>query len=488
MAYFEGLADTQMLAMLSCVFSDPNHTSSLHQSEQPDNRAQYNLDSGHRSTGTYLPSIEHIVGLPGSDLDVSPVAMRNGKIPERRDAAVAPIILPTRERTPRLSATTTPSISFRPGRANSDLYEPQNVPFSTSPEQIRHVQRSNSNLASAFAASLSRPLSFSASASSSPPTYPGKRLSPVGSYVGPPPASTGFGGTSLFGKSATITENPRPVYSLPVSDTEEEASSPRKPVFETKLKNQDHFELDGYASVPLLAASDGWRYDAYRDAYADMLFAWELPIQMCEVLNYDSVQSPDAGNLNIHDSNVSIQKSTLDKYDEFDGLAFRDSCPDCTTTINAKAANRSCPNCSTRNSSLLCLFCTCIIRGLASPCLSCGHVLHASCRALLQPQDPVSDDPNEEQGYCCISGCGCRCSEHVFVEVEEPEEPPRKGSQGAETIIVKEGGQPRQDVAYESLARNLGARHLTPKSSQIWRGGEPESSKPRKKSVGSSLR
>ncbi|KAL8799796.1 MAG: hypothetical protein Q9182_005628 [Xanthomendoza sp. 2 TL-2023] len=40
-----------------------------------------------------------------------------------------------------------------------------------------------------------------------------------------------------------------------------------------------------------------------------------------------------------------------------------------------------------------------------------------------------------------------------------------------ETELAADDGPPR-DIAYESLARNLGARFLTPKSSQVWRGGE----------------
>ena len=87
------------------------------------------------------------------------------------------------------------------------------------------------------------------------------------------------------------------------------------------------------------------------------------------------------------------------------------------------------------------------------------------------------------------------------MEVEEPQCQPRKSSDDAVTVIADEsaasGPQDRsdgkgehawQDVVYESLARNLGGRTLTPRSSQIWRGGDGDFSRNRKKSVGSNLK
>ncbi len=76
-----------------------------------------------------------------------------------------------------------------------------------------------------------------------------------------------------------------------------------------------------------------------------------------------------------------------------------------------------------------------------------------------------------------------------------PEEIIRNDNEDTETIIATEQeplgwrNEPKHDVAYLSLARNLGERRaLTPKSSQIWRGGEAEPNRERKKSIGSSLR
>ena len=489
--YFESLADIQMLAMLSCILSNPSGTISRGQRNHPRMRGQSMRDITNQSQGV-SPLVDHIAGLGDTNLKTSPVRVRDGRKPKKSDEATAAIASPIKERVTQQSAITTPMISFRQSRTRSDVNESDTMTLSTSPEQLRHIPRSNSNLTSAFAASLSRPFSFSASASSSPPSHPRKRLSPVGSYNGGPLSGFGSRGTGLLSRSTTITDS-RLAYPFAGSDTGEATRLSRSLTFQTKLKNQDQFDLDGYADIPLLAASYEWKYHAYREAYAGMLLAWELPIQRCEILDYNSPWKADNNGLNSQTSGLPLQVDTLS---QSNGLDFKDICRECATTVNPTPADPFCPTCSTRKSLLQCLFCTSIIRGLASPCLSCGHVLHPSCRTFLQSQfPPHSEDPSTDTPYRCISGCDCECSSHPSVEIPE-----RRNSRDTETII---GGEheappgwrdepqgPRYEVAYESLARNLsggGRQALTPRSSQIWRGGE-ESGRDRKRSMGSGLR
>lgn len=484
MTYFEGLADIQMLAMLSCVLSQPQHK----ESHPPDDRAWHRLESAPHSTEIYTPSVEHIVGLPEAAMDTPLLSLRHGRGFKRKTASIALDVPSTREPPPRI-ATITPSVSFRHSRASSDLYDSRRMPLSTSPEQLRRVPRSNSNLASAFAASLSQTFLFNASAPPSPPPQPRKRPSPAGSAIGATPTVAGIGGTNYFGMSAIISGDPRTTLLLPVSDTEEGESSPQKPVFHTKYKNQDKFELDGYTDVSSLAIPDESRYDTYRSAYAEMLFAWELPIQMCEVLEYN--ESIDVNTPSKHDPNMAFRKNSPDSSHAFNGIDFKDNCPACKNPITTNRPTNSCPDCSVRSSPLICILCSAIIRGLASPCLSCGHALHPACRTFLRSRSPSFDDSScdEDQTYHCISGCGCLCDSYTFIEMSAPEQIIRNDSEDAKTIIANEQDEPRHDVAYLSLATNLGQRRLlTPKSSQIWRGGEAESNRERKKSVGSSLR
>ena len=59
----------------------------------------------------------------------------------------------------------------------------------------------------------------------------------------------------------------------------------------TTLTNQAAFDLDGYVSVPLLDPALGWKYRSYRANYAHLLGVWRLYPQMTEVLKFDGLAS-----------------------------------------------------------------------------------------------------------------------------------------------------------------------------------------------------
>ena len=229
-----------------------------------------------------------------------------------------------------------------------------------------------------------------------------------------------------------------------------------------------------------------------------MLFVWDMPIQRCEILKYNNL--PGTVGSITESSALAIGKATRSNNDAVtqEVLSLRSVCSVCDTAYAHGGEVRVCRKCYTPKMPLICLFCNSIIRGLASPCLSCGHTLHPSCRALLFAQQSsdefIAQDTEGEE--TCISGCGCRCSDHTVVEFADPRYEIRKDSTGADTTIAAEEETDSrqnqtevdeehawQDVVYESLSRTL-----TPKSSQIWRGGEDGPPRSRKKSVGSSLR
>lgn len=486
--------------MLSCVLSEPcvSHSAlsfgfedQWQESTEPDTTA---LES-------YYPSAElarelfgiHPMGLQtntdSNKLAITNFASPSMASPQKELSAFVPLGIPR-------------SIGVRANGVASEQQGYQSTSLSTSPEQMRHVPRSNSGLAGAFAASLSRPFSFATSASSSPPTQPMKRLSPAVSYLGAAPGGN-YHGSNNTTKPSTIPSDSRTAYPLSVSDAEEEKSLSRTPIFTTKLKNQQEFSDDGYANIPLLDPKETGRYKAYRDAYAHMLFVWDMPIAMSAVLKYNTEPSGSFDQSSKGPSKLVIGKSTVNDVETQQGLLLRDICLACNAAFASGADGSICRTCSAPRPPLVCLLCTSIIRGLASPCLSCGHILHSACRALLSAEQTsgVPSIDNDDEIETCISGCGCRCAEHAVVEVEEPQCQPRKSSDDADTIFADEsaaaGLQDRshgkeehawQDVVYESLARNLGSRTLTPKSSQIWRGSEGDVSRDRKRSVGSSLR
>ena len=488
-----------MLAMLSCVLSEPcgsrASTSRFH------DQWQTSMDPDTTAIESYYPSAElarELFGIRPKEIQVEthpnkiPVATFAGPSmasPQKELSAFVPLQIP---RTTNDSAN----------GIGSEHQGYQNTSFSTSPEYLRHVPRSNSGLAGAFAASLSRPFSFATSASSSPPTQPKKRLSPAVSYLGTASGGNWHGPHNII-KPSIIPGGSRPANSLSVSDAEEDKDLSRTPTFKTKLKNQQEFSDDGYADIPLLDPRESQRYKAYRDSYAHMLFVWGMPVAMCEVLKYNTEPSGSSVQSSKGSSELVIGRNTSNDVERQQGLLLRDTCLTCNAFLASGADGSVCRTCSAPRSPLVCLLCTSIIRGLASPCLSCGHVLHPACRALLSADQP-HDDPtidDDEEIETCVSGCGCRCAEHTVVEIEAPQCRPRKSGEDVDTVVADGSAAPGpqdrsdgkgehawQDVVYESLARNLGGRTLTPRSSQIWRGGDGDFSRNRKKSVGSNLK
>lgn len=482
--------------MLSCVFSQsrgtkkPTITAGLDERHRHAGRFPVRYQSGSRDrefSRDYFQSEEIARSLLKPNVSDMPVRLNSRKTLSMPHSANSSVGASNSDPMTPFSTGGTPPSLFRSNRTNMERTDSQSASISTSPEQHRHAHRSNSNLASAFTASFSRPFSFTASASSSPPTtYSRKRLSPAGSYLGAAPSVLTRASTSFFGKSYTITEDPKSAYSLSASDAEDEMSGPKIPVFNIRLKNQDQFHNDGYVDVPLLDPSQEWRYQAYRESYAHMLYIWQVPLASCEILKYSS--APTKSRSSEHSQSlplIAIGKITAAKTfpdPEKCTLILRNHCTTCATALSLQPSNQDCPFCTSPRSPLICLFCASLIRGLSSPCLFCGHVLHFSCRSrlLALSQSPTSAPRTQ----LCISGCGCDCASHAVVEVDYPSRRKSSASMtvtGDSTVDEQEQAAWRdatpededawEDVAYESLARNLRGRYLTPRPSRIWRGG-----------------
>lgn len=492
--HYEQLADVQMLALLSCVFSEPQGrpkasitgrdrstpTSSLDYNDSPDGLLE-GLSNYYPSQDIAKAQLARVQ--PDLSVQINFQHMHSG--PHSAASSTGPPLSD-------LSTSGTPPTNYRPLRASFERRESQATSLSTSPEQLRHTHRSNSNLG-ALAASFKSSLPFSASAASSPPKmYSKKRLSPAPSYLGTSASSMAWNPSDFFAKSSTITEDPRSTFSLSVSDTEEEITPvPKKPAFSVKLKNQDQFHNDGYANVPLLDPNQEWQYRAYREAYAHLLYIWDMPLARAEILKYNrpltETSSPRKSSSLLSIGKASLAVTAANSADL--ALDFSSRCRSCSSLLPTKNASRRCSNCSVKQRPLTCILCNTFIRGLSSPCLNCGHVLHACCRELLLSQQP-DKAPTE-----CPSGCGCICADYTIGEIELPA--PKQAYELSPAITVigdagmneqeqlgwKDSGTSTGDVnvaAYDSLARNL---QLKPRiegavrggvgrrrSSQIWRG------------------
>ena len=491
--YYEHLADVQMLAMLSCALSVSQRSSQKADEDQQrpglssTDTSLNGLNWPWNSTSDYYPSEEVAKAQlqpPSPNFSVRVDYQNTHSGPHSSTSSTgAPIS--------ELSTSNTPPSNYKPLRTSFERRDSQATSLSSSPEHLRRTHRSSSNL-SALAASFSRPFSFSSSVASSPPnTYPKKRLSPAGSYLGTP-SSTSNWSPAFLGRSSTITEDPRSSLTLSTSDSEDDNShAPKKLGFTTKLKNQDQFYNESYANIPLLDPSEEWRHFAYRVAYARLLCIWGMPVASAEILKFNHL--PAAGSSPPHASPqnpaslLTIGKpSRMNRVSDTEAadLGFRAHCRSCSSTTPRKPANRRCQTCFTKQVPPICVLCDTLVRGHSSPCLNCGHTLHDSCRQIFcYTQLDLVANASE-----CTAGCGCICANYNTAGVVNlPDQAVTQSYDVSPAItVVGDAGldiqeqlgwreehlnEEWEDVAYQSLAQNLRPRQeVRAKSSQIWKG------------------
>ena len=392
------------------------------------------------------------------------------------------------------SAGITPPTNCTVGRRSLEKIDSYGQSLSASPEQLRHAHRSNSNLATAFT-SFSKPFSFNASASSSPPNaLPRKQSSPNGSHV---PASDAnllsrrIDGLSRFynttKESRLAAYNSQNSNKLRLSDVGKEAK------FKVTLKNQHTFHNEGYAKVSLLDKVTQKQYSAYSEAYAYMLMVWQMPTTRTKILKKITRPTHSRSASKKLDerstSSILIGRKSLGGEKDVGIAATLDVRRRCTRCGKAKIRDPvtggfKCGTCAWKELRLSCVFCNERIRGYVIPCLTCSHVVHSSCRSYLS-EDTSDVGQDVALVSTCVSGCGCLCSECDLPTVELPEHPQAKSSSPSTIREDDQEEQERQnedrweDVAYESLAKNLvaaGGRSVRPKTSRNWRGIERKQS------------
>ncbi|KAL8998792.1 MAG: hypothetical protein Q9169_002242 [Polycauliona sp. 2 TL-2023] len=288
--HFEQLADVQMLAMLACVLQSPSTTTTTPATAHVNPYEHgVNIDfqavSSSRSlaaTDRYYSFAESNCDAPKPNITKPGFARGMRKSTSGSPSTGSSVGASASDHMIPYSTGLTPPSSLKPNRGQHERSLTQ-IPLSSSPEQYRYGHRSSSTLASAFAASLVRPFSFSTHDSSSPPgAHPRKPASPAASYSGREASNSAWGKASndatiinLRGSSSKSRNKNTNAWEKPSS-------------FEVKLKNQDQFHNDGYAVEPLLDASKEIRYSAYRSLYASMLLNWGLPVASSKVLQYNA--------------------------------------------------------------------------------------------------------------------------------------------------------------------------------------------------------
>ena len=428
--YFEQLADVQMLAMLSCVFSEPA-------AEDAFSHAEISLTQ---------PQTPLTMKTPAFSLDYFPTDMAAWSNFQRTPINSV-VSTPKLAQTPSglygsvgssngawgsdpasasYSCGETPPL--RSNRASLEQLSQHAQSLSTSPENPRSFRRANSGLASSFAASFSRPFSM---ASSSPPNPPPsrKRPSPVENMLNSlAPSTITWGNTTVLGSVKEQVATPRPSYS-----DDESTQDDGKPTIcigiNLTIENQNMFDDEGCMSTALLDPSRSVLYASYRRIYAELLYVWRHPLARLEILKFnglkDYFQELDvtenmsyAGSIlsndTLHTNNEPSPPSPeliLGKKENINGplspkgldvtgycLKHESRLEPLTSGIAGGAVGR-CERCKTIQRQLRCTVCMEPINAVFTPCLSCGCVAHQHC---LQEYHSYGNTD-------CPGGCDCDC-------------------------------------------------------------------------------
>lgn len=458
--HFERIGDVQMVAMLSCV---------LHQSNPRSKSASRRTEHQQFPSDLYSVIPHARDKSSQSETQLLSPSKNNHATPVVNNPSRSSTELWRADSTPPYSTSTTPPLALRAaGIAAQRRPLSQNVSMATSPDQHSQPQ-SGSGFGSVLASSFSRSFTFGPS-SASPPTVPTntRKPSPIDSPNTTP-------NSAIWNPGVKPGDHVTSSIPLTVQTSRTHSDSGSEQIQQTKkassrlkvaIKNQDHFDKDGYSSspaqgVPFLDTLRYGLYKSYCGAYAEMLAIWGLPVQQSEVrkigATFGSSVGARVGRRNNRPSRKSLtlpldkdagSQSVGPESDE-QSLDIQRHCARCGHALQYSIFSTSnkaskhkiflgprCTNCKHGRPLPVrppCVICGEVVEGMLVPCLNCGHVCCFECHR--QWFLNASDSPRDEQGVLddihhgedgsqfCPSGCGCNCSEHFAVDVPIPWSP-----------------------------------------------------------------
>ncbi|KAI2620526.1 hypothetical protein GGR54DRAFT_103472 [Hypoxylon sp. NC1633] len=443
--YFEKMADVQMLAMLSCIFSESSTEDSVAYAESHLTQPE-----------TPLP-----MKAPSFSLDYFPTdASLWHTYHNQKSQANSTISTPKMLNTPvnLVGSYGSEDVTWG-GDPKSNSYSCGETPPTTTPREPdgdptqslaaspdnRLLTRANSAL-SAGLASFPRP--FASVASTSPPGR--KRPSPGETFLSNlalAPTNITWGGSTILGPTSEPSGTARNSYS-----DDELRNDDNLPLIcygiSTELEDQTIFDDDGWLGVPFLEPSRYAIHAGYRHAYAELLQMWNQPLSRLEILKFnvlkDDSSDPHAtsfassaaashresfhstenlshGSHSHHGANSPI---VLGKKELLQSLIASDRGIDVTgicrvhethldpvrsthSSATVGGAVGTCDRCRQKRkhvptqpmqSQLICVFCNEPIDRLYPPCLSCGCASHDACimewHAAGETECPAGDECN----------------------------------------------------------------------------------------------
>ncbi|TDZ15503.1 putative RWD, RING finger and WD repeat-containing protein [Colletotrichum orbiculare MAFF 240422] len=293
--YFEHAADIQMLAMLSCLFSESTTEDSVAYAEShltqpetplPMKAPSFSLD--------YFPTDASLWNSNGRSQTNSAITTpRTLHTPIRYSGSQGSIEDALWTGDPGSNSyscgETPPTKGFREYLGHEGDQTPS---LSTSPNG-RVLSRANSGLTSSFAINFPRPFSgvatSTATAASSPPNNGRKRPSPADTILSTLAPSAA--GNVTWGHSTVMGEPGTARTSLSDDEVYRDDLFSLVPIgVSVQMEDQTIFDDDGWMSTPLLEPSRTNMYATYRYVYAEILQMWNQPLARLEIMKFNVLQ------------------------------------------------------------------------------------------------------------------------------------------------------------------------------------------------------
>jgi WD40 repeat protein len=407
--YFDKISDIQMLAMLSCIFSESFTEDSVayieSQMAQPETplpmkAPSFSLD--------YYPTDASAWTLYGKSRDTS--AITTPRTPQ------TPYYAGSQASDDGLWRGEPESNSFSCGEtpphySRSYLGEKDAAPSRSRSPHSQNVPRSAAMaVASTFSTAL--PRSFTGDSSASPPSHSKKKASPAEATL-----STLAQGVSsvTWGSGATV-DSSGGRTSLSDDEFPREDFMPMIPVsVSVFVEDQTVFDDDGWLSTPLLEPNRASVYASYRYAYAEMLQMWEEPLARLEIMKFNVLKE------NMRSVQLDSSPIILGKKDQLQSLLASGRGLDVTgmcrvhetqleplrytsSHVTVGGAVGTCARCHIAQRQLRCVYCLEPVDALFPPCLSCGCASHETCLA----------EWHAAGESLCPAGDECNCIEEAM--------------------------------------------------------------------------
>ncbi|KAI2632921.1 WD repeat-containing protein [Xylaria nigripes] len=419
--HFEQLADVQMLAMLSCIFSESTAEDGIAYAESrlsepetplPMKAPSFSLEYFPSEALLWYPPHTNYKSQANSGISTPKILhtpMPNGSYEEE-------LWIGEPESTSFSCGETPPSRTPKDHLSEGDPTQS----LSTSPDN-RLLRRANTALTSSLA-TFQRP--FTSIAPTSPPSR--KRISPGETFLNNlTPSGVTWGASTVMGPGS---ESPTMVRNSLSDDENRRDEVPSIVCYgiSTEIEDQTIFDDDGWLDVPFLEPSRDAIYSGYRYSYAEMLQMWEQPLVRLEIMKFNVLKdSPrtahselfrSAGTEGFYSSYHSTEnlsriahshptttttthsliavgkKEQLQALMSSDrGIDIRGICrvheihldPIRSTQDHAMVGGGvgTCERCKHTQTQLICVLCREPIDALYPPCLACGCAIHDACLA-----------------------------------------------------------------------------------------------------------